>query len=49
MSSEPRTQFSHDDKVNTFMETLEFHGKAKTMNLLRGPGDLNQGRGGTFA
>ena len=48
MSSEPRSQFSHDDTVNTFMETLEFHGKAKTMNLLRGPGHLNQGRGGTF-
>jgi hypothetical protein len=48
MSSEPHSQFSHDDTVNTFMETLEFHGKAKTMNLLRGPGHLNQGRGGTF-
>lgn len=37
-SSDPRSQFSHDDTVKTFMETLEFHGKAKTMKLLRGPG-----------
>ena len=48
MSSEPHTQFSHDDTVNKFMETLEFHRKAKTMNLLQGPGHLYQGRGGTF-
>lgn len=27
---------------------LEFHGKPKTLNLLRGPGHINQGRGGTF-
>lgn len=30
------------------METLEFHGKAKTMNLLRGLGHRNQGCAGTF-
>ena len=47
-SSNPREQFSHDKTVQTFMETLEFHGKPKTMNLLRGPGHLNQGRGGAF-
>ena len=47
-SSNPREQFQHDESVNTFMETLEFHGKPKTLNLLRGPGHINQGRGGTF-
>ena len=47
-SSNPREQFTHDETVNTYMETLEFHRKAKTMNLLRGPGHRNQGRGGTF-
>ena len=30
------------------METLEFQRKAKTMNLLRGPGHQNQGRGRKF-
>lgn len=47
-SSNPREQFQHDGTIKTYMETLEFHGKPKTMNLLRGPGHRNQGRGGTF-
>ena len=47
-SSNPREQFKHDESVNTYIETLEFHGKPKTMNLLRGPGHRKQGRGGTF-
>lgn len=47
-SSDPRKQFKHDVTVSTYMETREFHGKPKTMNLLRGPGHRNQGRGGTF-
>ena len=42
-SSNPREQFQHDESVNTFMEMLEFHGKPKTLNLLRGPGHINQG------
>jgi len=47
-SSNPREQFEHDQSVKTYMETLELHGKPKTMNLLRGPGHRKQGRGGTF-
>ena len=47
-SSDPREQFKHDETVSTYMETLEFHGKPKTMNLLPGQGHRNQGCGRTF-
>lgn len=47
-SSDPRKQFTHDNDVTLFSETLAFHGKDKVMNLLRGAGFHGQQKGGTF-
>jgi hypothetical protein len=47
-SDDPRQQFSHNETVLCYAETLEFHGKDKVMNLLRGPGFRGQGKCGKF-
>lgn len=44
----PTEQFQHDSTIQLFSESLEFSGKAKTMNLLRGPGFSGQKSGGKF-
>ena len=44
----PAEQFQHDSTIQLFSESLEFSGKAKTMNLLRGPGFTGQKGGGKF-
>ncbi len=43
---DPKLQFQWDSEVLQFVETLEYHGHEKTMNLLRGPGFLGTGKGG---
>ena len=43
---DPKLQFQWDSEVLQFIETLEYHGHEKTMNLLRGPGFLGTGKGG---
>ena len=35
-----------DKEVVEFVETLEYHGHKKVINLLRGPGFLGTGKGG---
>ena len=44
--SNPEEQFQWDDEVLEFVETLEYHGHEKILNLLRGPGFLGTGKGG---
>jgi len=44
--SNPEQQFQWDDEVIEFVETLKYHGHEKVMNLLRGPGFLDTGKGG---
>ena len=44
---DPKVQFQWDSEILDFVESLEYHGHGKTMNLLRGPGFLGTGKGGT--
>ena len=44
--SDTSLQFQWDDEIIEFIETLEYHGHENVINLLRGPGHLNQGKGG---
>lgn len=39
--------FKWDQEVIEFVESLEYHGHEKTINLLRGPGFVGTGKGGT--
>ena len=39
-------QFEWDAPVIEFVESLEYDCQEKTLNLLRGPGHLNEGKGG---
>ena len=43
---DPKLQFQWDPEILQFVESLEYHGHEKTMNLLRGPGFLGTGKGG---
>ena len=43
----PELCFQWDKEVIEFVESLEYHGHEKTINLLRGPGFLGTGKGGT--
>ena len=43
---DPKLQLLWDSEVLQFVETLEYHGHEKTMNLLGGPGFLGTGKGG---
>ncbi|KAI8522267.1 hypothetical protein Bbelb_020210 [Branchiostoma belcheri] len=40
-------QFEWDEEVVEFYRSLKYHGGERTLNLLRGPMHLGQGRGGT--
>ena len=42
----PELRFQWDNEVIEFVESLEYHGNEKTINLLRGPGFLGTGKGG---
>lgn len=43
---DPKLQFQWDPEILQFLESLEYHGHEKAMNLLRGPGFLGSGKGG---
>ena len=47
--SDASLRFQWDDEIIEFIETLEYHGHENVVNLLRGSGHLNQGKGGVKA
>lgn len=44
---ENSSDFEWDSEILQFVETIEFHGHESVLNLLRGPGHLGEGRGGS--
>ena len=42
----PELCFQWDPEILEFVESLEYHGHEKTINLLRAPGFLGTGKGG---
>ncbi|VDI59965.1 Hypothetical predicted protein [Mytilus galloprovincialis] len=43
---DPKKQFHWDERILEFVETIEYHGHKKVLNILRGPGFLGTGKGG---